>query len=136
MPVRKGLFKLYEAKALVMEAIRDAVITESPETNLWVSVLEQAIFDAHLHSTGGKYPSVFYVKDARDWIGGPEFRRVCESLNLEAEWVRSMVDKIGALSRDLRGREYELAAIPTPTRKRPTRRAHAGRWRFTRRLIA
>ena len=74
-----------------MQAVRDKVAIESPEGNLWVGVIEQAVFDAHLHSTGGKYPSVAYVKEARGYFDTPEFEHVCMMLGIESAWVRSMV---------------------------------------------
>lgn len=113
MPIRKGLFKLYDAKAMIMRAIRDRVAIESPEGNLWIGVIEQAMFDAHLHSTGGKYPSVAYVAEARGYFRTHEFENVCAMLGLEPEWVRGMADALGKLAKEMRGAEYLQAVIPT-----------------------
>lgn len=101
-----------------MQAVRDKVAIESPEGNLWVGVIEQAVFDAHLHSTGGKYPSVAYVKEARGYFDTPEFEHVCMMLGIESAWVRSMVEQLRLLAIIMRGTEYDAAAISVADEER------------------
>lgn len=138
MPVKKGLIQLYDAKSLLMETLsrqvrtnrfrnvndtisgREAQEAQSytplyqngmlfPSEELWLAVLEQAVFDAHLHATGGNYQSVIWVKDAREYFTTRDFEWICEQLGIEPDWVRRLVRAIEKLARDLRGKEYEQA---------------------------
>lgn len=131
MPVKKGLIPLYDAKAFVMERLavqlKENRISEncvhhslyrsarlSPSEELWLAVIEQALFDAHLHATGGNYHSVVWVKDAREYFRSKDFEWVCEQIGLEPDWVRKLVAPIEKLARELRGKEYDKAVVADP----------------------
>lgn len=146
MPVRKGLTQLYDAKTMMMESLSKQVrenrfnnvndtlagreIQLERETykplyrsgmimpceELWLAVIEQAIFDAHLHATGGNYQSVIWVKDARDYFTTRDFEWICDQLGLESDWVRSLIQSVERLARRLRGTEYDEAIASKGTR--------------------
>lgn len=127
MPVRKGLATLYDAKDHLMErferqacerkATADTIVplyrtvSLSSCERLWLAVIEQAVFDAHLHTTGGNYYSVVWVRDARKYFDTDEFDWVCQQLGIDPDWARRMVKGVEDLARELRGDEYEEAAI-------------------------
>ncbi len=124
MPVRKGLIKLYDAKALMMETLTNNIgVKATPEAKLWLAVIEQAVFDAHLHATAGNFMSVIWVRDARKFFSSKEFEVICAMLGLEPEWVRSLVDDVKRLAVKLRGKEYQRAARHQSERNRTKRQA-------------
>lgn len=146
MSVKKGLTQLYDAKSVMMQALSNQVIenrlNSSNQTlvsgqaqntdlhhpvfryartteceDLWLAVIEQAVFDAYLHATGGNYQSVVWVKDARRYFETPDFDWICEQLGIEPDWVRRMLRIIETMARDLRGKEYEEALIAEPVER-------------------
>lgn len=94
-----------------------------PCKRLWLAVIEQAVFDAHLHSTGGNYPSVVWVEDAREYFDTEEFELACDYLEVSPDWVRSMNQSVERLARKLRGREYDAAARPKHVKRKPRQAA-------------
>lgn len=78
---------------------------------LWLAVIEQAIFDAYLHATGGNYQSVIWVKDAREYFDCDDFNWACEQIEIEPDWVRRLLRVIERMARELRGDEYEEALV-------------------------
>ena len=78
----------------------------TPTERLWLAVLEQTMFDAYLHSTGGNYQSIAWVNDARGYFQSRDFDWICEQLGLEPDWVRGMTEKLEQLAKKLRGHEY------------------------------
>jgi len=140
MPVRKGLTQLYDAKTVMMNSLANQVrenrINSSNQTlvsgqaqmrdmhravfryarltaceNLWLAVIEQTVFDAYLHATGGNYQSVIWVRDARGYFETDDFDWICEQLSIEPDWVRRLLRVIERLARELRGEEYDNALI-------------------------
>lgn len=111
MPISPGLKPLYDAKKRVALRIYEAATGDDECRALWSAVIEQAIFDAHVHTTGGAYPSVAWVRDARQYFGTDDFQFLCELLHVEAQWVRSMVAEVEQIARTLRGAEYDEAVV-------------------------
>lgn len=140
MPIKKGLIKLYNAKAIIMEAlvrqvqevrrtnvnqtvagkeVQNIKTYKSPSGRnvvmpceaLWLAVIDRAIFDAYLHSTGGDFQSVIWVKDARAYFSSRRFRWVCEQLGINVDWVRSLIYPLERLARNMRGKEYDEAVV-------------------------
>ena len=90
--------------------------TCTPTERLWLAVLGQAIFDAFLHTTGGDYYSVAWVKDARKYFDGPDFHWICSELGINIEWARRKIGSLEVLARELRGDEYDKAVVTVATR--------------------
>jgi len=82
-----------------------------PIDALWLAVIDQAIFDAYLHSTGGNYQSIAWVKDARQYFDSSDFAWICEQLGIEVDWFRGLLRKLEALAKSMRGVEYERAVM-------------------------
>lgn len=95
---------------------------DDPVKRLWLAVIEQAVFDAHLHTTAGAYPAVIWVADARRYFTSEAFEFACECLDVAPDWVRGLNDIVESIARELRGDEYESAAKPKPS-KRPRRQS-------------
>lgn len=103
----------------------------SPAERLWLAVLEQTIFDAYLHSTGGNYQSIAWVKDARRWFATNDFEWICEQLGIEVDWARQLIGKLEQLAKRLRGREYEQA-VKSRNAKRQARLHPQGKVAYVR----
>jgi len=99
-------------------AILGAATYDGPEAQLFVAIIEQAVFDAHLQSTAGVASATKVVKDARGYFTTDGFQFICELLGVDPDWVRNMTSAIGSVARDRRGDEYDLAIVPRIRRRR------------------
>lgn len=71
----------------------------SPEQELWLTVLGQAIFDAHL-STATRRRNDLELEApaaARRWFGSPDFVSVCDLIGADARWVTGLVERFALL---------------------------------------
>ena len=108
MPANKKLGPLYAAKAKMRRAMTSqSNDPESPEVRLWVAVIEQAVFDAHIYRSRGETAAAIDISTARRFFQTVGFTILCEQIGVEPCWVRSMTGDIEAKAREIRGDEYE-----------------------------
>lgn len=85
----------------LLAVLRENMIVDTPEAELVIAVLAQAVYDAHL-SVGAAPAEIDAREDALMWLHGDECRYYCDLLGIEASYYRKLAARFAALVKDKR----------------------------------